>query len=61
MRILLQSSRETKTEFFGKYGWSFHSVQDPEHLSSNSQMIGMRLLLTLCIFFFIVTLRKLKS
>ncbi|GBB91846.1 hypothetical protein RclHR1_19260002 [Rhizophagus clarus] len=26
MRILPQSSRETKTEFFGKRGWSFHSV-----------------------------------
>ncbi|PKY53609.1 hypothetical protein RhiirA4_471939 [Rhizophagus irregularis] len=26
MRILPQSARETKTEFFGKRGWSFHSV-----------------------------------
>ncbi|GET50358.1 hypothetical protein GLOIN_2v1790442 [Rhizophagus irregularis DAOM 181602=DAOM 197198] len=26
MRILPQSAQETKTEFFGKRGWSFHSV-----------------------------------
>ena len=26
MKILSQSSRETKTEFFGKRGWSLHSV-----------------------------------
>ncbi|UZO13203.1 uncharacterized protein OCT59_004708 [Rhizophagus irregularis] len=26
MRILPQSAHETKTEFFGKRGWSFHSV-----------------------------------
>ena len=26
MKILPQSARETKTEFFGKRGWSLHSV-----------------------------------
>jgi len=41
MRILPQSSRETKKEFFGKQGWTLHSVlvytKDPNsnHLNVN--------------------------
>ncbi|GBB97072.1 hypothetical protein RclHR1_29090001 [Rhizophagus clarus] len=38
MRIFLQTSRETKSEFFGKCGWTLHSVLVYQKIKLNIEM-----------------------